>query len=58
MSLNASASPLPAARVHARNNAGGAPTRQLASAVLANLRGVLPSDELSVHPMAAAQVEP
>lgn len=35
-----------------------APTRQLASAVLANLRQVLPSDELSVHPVAAAQVEP
>jgi hemolysin-activating ACP:hemolysin acyltransferase len=34
-----------------------APTRQLASAVLANLRQALPSDELSVHPMAAAQVE-
>lgn len=25
---------------------------------LANLRQVLPSDELSVHPVAAAQVEP
>jgi hemolysin-activating ACP:hemolysin acyltransferase len=35
-----------------------APTRQLASAVLANLRQVLPSDEMSVHPVAAAQVEP
>ncbi len=35
-----------------------APTRQLASAVLANLRQVLPSDELSVHPVAAAQVDP
>jgi hemolysin-activating ACP:hemolysin acyltransferase len=34
-----------------------APTRQLASVVLANLRQVLPSDELSVHPVAAAQVE-
>jgi hypothetical protein len=26
--------------------------------MLANLRQVLPSDELSVHPVAAAQVEP
>ena len=34
------------------------PPAQLASAVLANLRQVLPSDELSVHPVAAAQVEP
>lgn len=35
-----------------------APTRAIASTVLANLRQVLPSDELSVHPVAAAQVEP
>lgn len=27
-------------------------------AALANLRQVLPSDKLSVHPVAAAQVEP
>ncbi len=35
-----------------------APTKHLASLVLAKLRQVLPSGELSVHPVAAAQVEP
>ncbi len=35
-----------------------APTKHLALLVLAKLRQVLPSGGLSVHPVAAAQVEP
>ena len=34
------------------------PPFMLATAVLANLRQVLPSDALSVHPVAAVQVDP